>query len=375
MKPKLGLIIPLPEEYRHVADLLGPTTDDPKGPRGGRTYLKFKVRGSDITGVLLILHNMGLPSASAAMENMLSNFPVDLVALVGVGASLSKEVSLGDVVVASEIVSYLHAARASEGLSGAFPFEQAGTSWKPPARVLNFVNNFSITNATNQLAVDWSERCLDQCSILAPAKPEDGPEYHVGPVASGDIVGASLEFQRAIKKINRKLFALEMEAGGAALAAYESGDADLLVLRGISDHANHQKKDTDATIDADGRPNAWRRYALRNAVELLLSMVGSPHFPWRSSHNGPSPLGIAAAAAGTTGLIAGAATHAFWTHQTTPAPPELVSNILPHTPEHPQGDHPTPEPPHTIGSETGGELASHGDTIDLPISIDHHTVE
>ncbi|MGA5471119.1 hypothetical protein ACPCUK_20345 [Streptomyces arboris] len=106
---RVGLIVPLREEFGYVSsvvDLLGDSREQ------GRVYHSFLVPGTDITGLLTVLHDMGQSNAAIAAQDLTRIFGVPLVALIGTGAALASEVGLGDVVVASEIDSYLHRAKA-----------------------------------------------------------------------------------------------------------------------------------------------------------------------------------------------------------------------------------------------------------------------
>ncbi|MFE2294740.1 hypothetical protein [Streptomyces sp. NPDC059452] len=298
---RVGLIVPLSEEFDYVSsvvDLLGDFREQ------GRVYHSFLVPGTEITGLLTVLHEMGQSNAAIAAQDLIRIFGVPLVTLIGTGAALSSEVALGDVVVASEIDAYLHRAKAvgDAGHPGGTGLALAGTSWKPSAPLLDHVRNFPLRRASRDLVTAWSRDALAGCPLPAGLRPAAGPELRVAPVATGDVVVGSDAFKAVIRNKNRTLAAVEMEAGGAALSAYHSDTADVLVVRGISDHAAKDKTATDRTRDIHGRPNAWRRYAVTNATRLLLELLAAPDFPWRATvpagvpvapappcHPGPGP--------------------------------------------------------------------------------------
>ncbi|MFD7653956.1 hypothetical protein ACFV4N_08255 [Actinosynnema sp. NPDC059797] len=311
---RLGLIIPLPEEFeyaRHELDIVGEIT------LGGRIYHRFLVGASGVSGVLTIVHDMGQANAAIAAHDMISAFKVPLVAVVGTAAALSDNVALGDVVIASEIHDYLHAGKAVNDPDdpAKWGVELAGTTWKSSSTLRRHLQNYPTTRAGRQQINHWSETALQECRISPPARPTRGPLYHVAPIATGDLVGASAPFISMLKAHNRKLAALEMEAGGAALSAYQHDGVDVVVVRGISDRAGADKTSTDASVDLDGAPNAWRAYAVRNATKLLTTLVGGSDFPWRKQVNDePAPkrkvswatVGAAAAVAVPIGYAVGA---------------------------------------------------------------------
>ncbi|MEU3945693.1 hypothetical protein [Streptomyces sp. NPDC029526] len=290
---RVGVIVPLREEFGYVSevlDLLGDFREQ------GRVYHTFIVPGTDVHGLLTVLHDMGQPSAALAAQDLIRVFHVPLVAVIGTGAALSPEVALGDVVVASEIDSYLHRAKAVEDTDrpAGTTLALAGTSWKPSAPLLDHVRNFPLRKASRDIVTDWSLAALAHCPLTRDLRPAQGPELRVAPVATGEVVVGSEEFKAVIRNKNRTLAAVEMEAGGAALSAYQSDTADVLVIRGISDHAAKDKTVTDRALDVHGRPNAWRRYAVTNASRLLVELLAAPDFPWRAV----PPTGAAAAPAG-----------------------------------------------------------------------------
>ncbi|MGP3691623.1 5'-methylthioadenosine/S-adenosylhomocysteine nucleosidase family protein [Streptomyces sp. IBSNAI002] len=283
LKPKVGLVVALGEEFRYVMaglDRLGDIEVDQ------RVYYRFRVPGSDVMGVLTVLDAMGLPNAAVAVNDLVHEFKVSLVALVGTAAALDDGLPLGDVVIASEIVDYLNQAKVVDdpkNPDGA-AYRLAGTNWKPSAALLRYVQNFPRREATEERAEQWTRDSHAACRIAKPDRPDQGPQYHVAPIASGDMVIGSQAFREVLQDHNRKLAAVEMEAGGAALAAYPQDDVDLIVVRGLSDRAESGKAATDATRDLDGLPNAWRRYAVGNAIRLLTLMLADPDFPWLTRH-------------------------------------------------------------------------------------------
>lgn len=94
---------------------------------------------------------------------------------------------------------------------------------------------------------------------------------HVETLASGHAVVASEAFSRWVRAGNGDIKALEMEAAGMLLAAEKRVEGpSTLVIRGISDHVEVAKAQTEA-IEA----GALRRLAMRNALgvfELLMEI-------------------------------------------------------------------------------------------------------
>jgi len=138
---------------------------------------------------------------------------------------------------------------------------------------VNFANNFRYLGGGYQA---WHD------SMQTRDRTDYGPDYRVGLIASGDILGSAPEFRQWLLHHNRRRLALEMEAAGAAQAIYQSGRTDLLVIRGISNLA-----------DGLAPVPARARLAEMNAVALLAALVTHPDFP-----PGRTPRRLTAATSG-----------------------------------------------------------------------------
>ena len=295
----LGLIIPSREEFDCAREILAfaePFNSD------GYFLHPFTIPGDsgggpELTGVALVLFDVGLAGAAVAATNLLALFDLRLLALIGVAGALNDDLRLGDVVIASGIDEYLYAAKAAPDGGGIFEFQVGGHSWTASSRLVGFANHFRYLPGAYE---SWrlrvqSRRDLDLQSQVG-ALTKDKPDYQVGQLASGDIRGAASDFTRWLLHHNRQRVALEMESAGAAQAIYQSGRTDLLVIRGISNFADGRP------INQVAKAN-WTRYAALNAVDLLGALVTNPAFPWPA---GPAGGVGPAGGAGSAGLVAGA---------------------------------------------------------------------
>lgn len=166
-----------------------------------------------------------------------------------------------------------------------FEFELGGLAWQSPPELVSYANNFRYLEDTGAGFSSWRERARSRrdpgLDTVTPALANDYPDYLVGAIATGDIVSAAGSFAQWLRRTNRFRAAIEMEAGGAARAAYGDRRAHLMVVRGISDFADERKRKLDADL------GAWRRYAMHNAVDLFAALVSSPEFPWRTTTGDP----------------------------------------------------------------------------------------
>ncbi|WP_181801893.1 5'-methylthioadenosine/S-adenosylhomocysteine nucleosidase family protein [Streptomyces shenzhenensis] len=274
---RVGVIVPLGEEFEYVREVLTPSRAEVVD---GEQYHGFDLPASSVTGVIRVLSDMGQAQAALTADRMINRLGVSLVVVIGTGAGLDGDVRLGDVAVADQIQEHLRKAKVVPGRDGSgVTFERAAESWRANARLLDHVRNFGWLSSGEAALTRWRQSAAGRWP--GGGEGPTPPHVHVGPVATGDVVVAAGTFARWIREANRKFVALDMEAGGAALAAYRNESADLLVIRGISDHADEHKKEWDAGHDAVRERNAWRRYAVRNAVEYLVILLSSTGFPWR----------------------------------------------------------------------------------------------
>lgn len=305
----LGLIIPTREEFEYMRACV------PFAPiqgQGEGFWYQFSLPGGRL-GVAHVLFDMGLTATTAASLRLLTKFDPEILAVVGIGGSLSTDLRLGDVVVGSVIQEYLKAAKVVPDGPSQSDFQPAGAGWPLAERLRNFTNHFQYFAA--DCHASWTRyarlRSAEaELRVVTTPGARREPSYHVLPIASGDLVVADPAFQSWLLSHDRKRAVIEMEGAGAARAVTEyDKDVALLVLRGISDFADEKKSILDSAgpemAGSGAGGGAWRRYAAQNAIELLLAFLAAPRFPWRSAPLlVPGSPGTAASLTGATEVAA-----------------------------------------------------------------------
>jgi nucleoside phosphorylase len=276
----LGLIIPTREEFDYVRGFVHLT------PVRGDTndfWYEFMIPGGRL-GVAHVLFDMGLTATTAAASRLLATFDPEVLAVVGIGGALNGDLRLGDVVVGSVIQEYLKAARTAQGGNDSTTFEPAGDGWPLAERLRTFTNHFQyFAEAAYASWVSLARARGVEAELPFATTPgaRREPSYFVGTIVSGDVVVNDPAFRDWLLSHDRKRAVIEMEGAGAARAVKEyDKDVALLVLRGISDFADGRKGDLDAAV-AGQEVKVWRRYAALNAIDLLVTFLASPDFPWR----------------------------------------------------------------------------------------------
>jgi nucleoside phosphorylase len=129
-----------------------------------------------------------------------------------------------------------------------------------------------------QKAAAELKRCIPtgkRKKLLVENCIQSAPAVWDGPIASGPVVGAAEAFKDLLKRLNRRLLALEMEGGGVLAASCSHADpAATLLLRGVSDFGDERKKSLDK-IGTGG----LRAYAMNNAIRLLWLLLDTGALP------------------------------------------------------------------------------------------------
>jgi nucleoside phosphorylase/tetratricopeptide (TPR) repeat protein len=274
----VALLVPLDEEFGYVTEVLPSRRSFEVR---GNYYHELDVPGSPYSVVAHIIGDMGLNHATLAAERMIDWFQPGALGLVGLAGSLSDDLLLGDVVIATQVDAYLQAAKAVPGPDDDhFEFTPAGEVWQAPFALTQFIRNFRHRPELRHLYTQWQQDAAARRETIHP-DPDPTlvrrePVFDLGPIASGDVVGAAQAFSRWLRRRNRKLAAIEMEAGGVATATHSRTDPrHLLVVRGISDFADERKSALDALRSQTGEQGVWRRYAVHNAARLLQAFLRS----------------------------------------------------------------------------------------------------
>lgn len=278
---KVGIIIPLKEEFIHFKKIVGNLKDE-LDEETKQTYYRFTTpigNGLEAECLVVLIGAMGTEIAATFSERLLTAFRPDVMVNIGIAGSLDDEIKLGDVIVATEVDLYLQngkAASSSDELG--FEIIPAGEPFKPDAALWQELMHFQLKshngfgNWRERSREDWlaSTDETERKNLEAKHMIADETNIFEAIVASGPLLGASPEFAKWLKaKFNRNYKGLEMEAGGVALAShFNRVRARTLILRGISDFADERKKE----LDNIGK-GSIRGVAVRNATRLLLEFL------------------------------------------------------------------------------------------------------
>ncbi|MCA9474143.1 MAG: hypothetical protein KC594_18925 [Nitrospira sp.] len=266
----IGLIVPLKEEFRHIADI-APV----KGRHSYDGAFLYEMDFGGTNTIACIVGEMGPLPASHATNRLLSFANVKLVILLGLAGALDKDLLLGDVVVADEVNEFLAKSKAVEA-GESYEFNFSGRHTRMEYSLREIVSHFDVSGGDR--FTKWHTSAKADFDALGSGVDrslcKSPPDFYVGSIASGDVVGAAKGFTDQLLKIDRKFLALDMEAAGVVKAARDRlKPVHVLAVRGISDFADERKKEID-----NQESGVWRRLSVRNATSFCVSLLAWEDF-------------------------------------------------------------------------------------------------
>jgi nucleoside phosphorylase len=266
----VGILVALNDEYDTLLEVF---PHNRRERRQGREYdiLTVRVEGQPHEVVARLMSGMGLESATDEAGALLHSYSAPLLVLVGIAGALSRELRLGDVVVADQVDDYMDRGKlTSEGL------ELAGAVWQAPWRLVELVKRLKYSHRTR--FEEWQSQVASELDLrqlnLGENDIRDKPSVYASPIASSPFVIGESGFSQWLTKRNRKLVAVEMEAGGVARVAHNrERPIEFLVVRGISDFADKRKDELD-----EMGSGALRKYAMLSASRFLEMLFTLPEF-------------------------------------------------------------------------------------------------
>jgi nucleoside phosphorylase len=200
----------------------------------------------------LSLAKMGRLNAATATADAIRRWRPRFVLLVGIAGGVSAQgAALGDVLVSDQVVDYELQKLLPDGPEVRYEVHRADQ------RLLEAAANFPDPG--------WP-------ALALPRRPRKGqPTRRLGPIATGDKVDAAGVLTR-YRGAWPRLIGIEMEAGGAATAAFQSAHRPgFFMVRGVSDLADPKKDSASVGL--------WRTYACAVAAGYAVALLRSGPVP------------------------------------------------------------------------------------------------
>jgi adenosylhomocysteine nucleosidase len=208
--------------------------------------------------VIIGLTGPGITAAALLAERATATFGPQAVLFAGVAGALKDDIRLGDIVVATKVYAY-HGAKEEDDAVSARP-----RSWDAP---------HELEQTAHAIAQDRS------WARYLPASPLDHlPDVHFKPIATGEVLLAARAAPTAerLRRVYNDAAAIEMEGAGVSQASHVNRSLPALIIRGISDRADGDKR----ALDQEGwQPRAAAHaaaFAVALAAELLSPGTGEP---------------------------------------------------------------------------------------------------
>ena len=224
--PELDAVLELPWSWKSI-DKPGDAT---RYYRGHFTRLD----GSLAQVVAARAPQMGMPAAAALTMKIGMHFRPRFISMVGICAGDKRETNIGDIVAGNPNWDYGSGKHSRIG--DVDIFEPSPFPLTISSRVRRILEEIE---GENQVLADIRRRFRGDL-------PAAATRLHLGPFASGAAVVARAAIMQEVRKQNRKLLAIDMEAYGCAAAATElpAPQPEFLVLKGVSDFADEDKGDS-----------------------------------------------------------------------------------------------------------------------------------
>lgn len=206
------------------------------------TYHTGQIGRYDVVAVTTL--RPGNPDATRVAADVIAHWAPRYLVMIGIAGGVPRDgLALGDVVVADQIIEYDYE---KEG-------DRRWRAYLPDALLLERAREMS----------SWR--------LQVGRRPDASDEFSkvwFGPIATGSKVVASAATRSALLRINSRILAFEMEAGGISIAAWQHPRGPgVFVVRGISDLADEAKSDL------------WQSYAARAAALFLQEFLLSGPVP------------------------------------------------------------------------------------------------
>lgn len=253
----VGIITIVAEELASVTDYFkeNKTFYEKRGTQTARTYYFGKSKdklGKELNIVATQAIEQGNRSVIVAYNALAEEFNPSLIVLLGIGGSIHKDVSIGDVAICESTYYYDKRAETSVGTKHRLD------SFKINAWTKELIRRYHHENKTEEPSFDAAEN-----------NPTPKFKSYFGPIGTGEAVikYKEAEERKWLISVNDKTLAVETEAGGVAQQFFEDElnysrrAKGIIVLRGISDKADIEKKDE------------WRLAASKNAMKVLQEIL------------------------------------------------------------------------------------------------------
>lgn len=269
--------MPLAEEFEAILPLFANLED-----RSTATQIRFATSpdDSDLRILLAQQPDMGRTATTATAAALSGSYDFGLLICLGIAASLSGDLKIGDVCYTGDLIDALDNAKYRDGPSGTIDIALSSVPYDTPREISTPIQLSRLDPQTKPDYEAWQVERLASGLVLVPGEyPGQGGEVEAidrpkalkALIACG-AVSASAGYNAKLKGLDRRILALETESGGLFSFAGPVG-IPVLVIRGICDYADGNKAEFEKATG--GRA---RTLAAQNAASFLQLQLRSSRF-------------------------------------------------------------------------------------------------
>ena len=220
--------------------------------RDTRTYYAADIpagEGIKYRIVVTLLPTMGNLDAAHATADLIARWNPRYILVSGIAGGLNrKSQKFGDIIASESIVYYEHGKVRDDRVE---------------SRHRQFLADRTLLDGLHHVTqTGWRNLLPERPDGLEPSI--EYPCVHIGPIASGEKVIASVKEAERLLTTHRNLIGVEMESAGVASAAFSAlKKVGFITIRSICDFADNQKDDN------------WQFYAAHVAAAYLRSFIES----------------------------------------------------------------------------------------------------
>jgi 5'-deoxynucleotidase YfbR-like HD superfamily hydrolase/nucleoside phosphorylase len=269
------VILALKEEFKEFARFLhaeGILLSD-ETPVGGPRHQSFTIStpSRELDCRAYYVGAMGKANMTAALDVFLDFYETRYVVNVGISGSISKDLNLADVIIATAVDDPFQGAKL---LGNHWEFTHNYLQVSPISASISRIDTEERLTFNN-----WQLRCRINAEQLGIH--DHVVQLHSGPIACGHAVIDDPNVKQQLKDTaDRKYLAVDMESHAVAAGAQlpnQTKRFEAVLIRAISDKADGTKSETDQgnhdRPEGLPQPGKWRRLAMQNASALFLATV------------------------------------------------------------------------------------------------------
>lgn len=265
----IGIVVPLDEELDAVFERFSPKRNLLDEDNGILVY-EVEAGREGITIVVCKMPDWGQLNASTTTTYLLGRFSIGLICVIGIAGALSDDVGIGDVVFSHTVYDLTQKSKIEQKRGGEPKTKYVPSPYQTPNRFAQKLSLFRTLPDFEPLREKWKKDC-DAFKNQFGLNALRSPQVFGGTIISAS-VGQSSRYKDEVKEIDRKSLALETESGGV-FASAALVDAPVLVVRGVCDPADEDKKQVETASSG-----AYRKIAAHNAACFLYHQLSNSYF-------------------------------------------------------------------------------------------------